>query len=105
MSSPTYCIVSGILVDPSSTPIEGAVISANIVVPYFVGSTDMIAPDEISTTTDSLGAWSLNLYKGLSCIVTIQYPPNSTDSRRRYNFSIIVPATDTASFFSLVTEN
>jgi hypothetical protein len=98
------CVVSGTLIDPSGTGIQGATIKANIVAPYLAGGTSLISPKEQSTQTNSSGVWSLTLIQGLSVIVAIEAPQNATDSNRRNTFSIIVPATSTATFENLVTE-
>lgn len=98
------CVVSGTVVDPSETGISGAVVKANVVTPNFNGGTSLIASKEISTTTAASGTWSLTLSQGLSVIVAIEFPPNSTNSNVRSTYSFTVPATTTASFSTLATE-
>lgn len=97
------CVVSGVIKDPSETAISSATVRANIVTPFFV-STVLIVPEELSTTTDANGAWSLTLSQSNSYIVTIEYPPNASSSAKRYNYAITTPASGTATFSTLATE-
>jgi len=97
------CVVSGIIKDPSETAIESATIRAKIVTPYF-STTIHILPKELSTTSSASGTWSLTLNRGAECIVQIEYPPNGTDSNKRYNYTITVPDSATADFSTLATE-
>lgn len=97
------CTVSGLIEDITGTAIQGAVIKANLVTPYFT-TTIMVMPKEISTTSASNGTWSLTLIQGAQAIVQIDYPPNTTDSQRSLKFAIAVPLTSTANFSTLCTE-
>jgi len=97
------CTVSGVIKDASETGIQGVTIRARIVTPYFT-TTILVLPVEVSTTSDSFGAWSLALNQGAKAIVQIEYPPNGIDSNRRYSYTIIVPASGTANFSTLATE-
>jgi hypothetical protein len=98
------CTVSGLMQDLTGTAISGATIRARTVVPYFV-TTIQIVPEEVTTTTSAGGAWSLVLIQGASVVLTTEFPPNSTDSAKRYEYSILVPATSTANLSALVTES
>lgn len=97
------CVVSGVVKDLGDTAVQNAVVTARIVTPVFSG-TSLITPTEVADTSDTNGAWDLTLLQGLSCIVTIDYPPNSEDSKRRLQYSITVPAASTANFSTLATE-
>lgn len=97
------CTVSGTIKDITETAVSGAVIKANIVVPVFSGTTQLV-PKEVSTTSASDGTWSLALSQSQGYIVSIEYPPNSTDSRRRYSYSITTPTSSSANFSTLATE-
>lgn len=97
------CAVSGVVKDITETAIEGAVIKANIVTPYFT-TTIQIVPKEVSTTSSASGAWTLNLNRGASVLITIEYPPNSTDSRLRKTFAATIPAAATADFSTIATD-
>lgn len=97
------CTVSGTLKDLSDTAISGAIIRAYVEQSVFSGTTQ-VAPSEISTTSDAAGAWSLVIIQTLTCQVVIEYPPNTTDSRRRLTYSITVPASTTANFSTLAVE-
>lgn len=98
------CVVSGIIKDASETAIASVPVKARITTPYFTSTTIMIAPKEVSTTTDGTGLWSLTLNQGAQCLVTIEWPPNNTDSAKKSVYTITVPATSTANFSSLATE-
>lgn len=100
----SVCAVSGTILDPSETAVSNAVIKATIFKPLFNAGGSLIVPDEISTTSASDGTWTLNISRGASCQIAIEYPPNTTNSRQRYNYAIIVPATSTALFSVLATE-
>jgi hypothetical protein len=97
------CAISGTLKDLSETAISGATVRANIISSIFSGTTQLV-PKEITTTTASDGTWTLNLSQSVSAQVTIEYPPNSTDSAKPIKYSITVPATTTANFSTLATE-
>lgn len=99
------CVVSGTLVDASETGISNAVVRFKLVSGTANGSaTNFFAPEELNTVTASNGAWSLTLSRNLSGMITIDYPPNVTDSTKRLSYSVVIPNTSTATFNSLVTE-
>lgn len=64
----------------------------------------LITPYTVTTTTASDGVWSLNLIRLSSVLITIDYPPNLTDSAKRYTYAITVPNSATANFDALATE-
>lgn len=97
------CVVSGVIKDVSDTAISGAEISSSLVTPVFSGTT-FIAPKEVSTTSAVDGTWSLTLVQGVSVIIHIEYPPSSTDTKRRVSYAITVPASSSANFSTLATE-
>lgn len=97
------CAVSGLIQDVSGTVVAGAVIKARPTVYYF-STTIEIVPTEVSTTSSASGTWSLTLIQGASLVISIEYPPNATDSRVRVDHSVTIPATATADFSTLVTE-
>lgn len=97
------CAVSGTLVDLSETAVSGATVRARILTPQFSG-TSLVVPYEISTTSSASGVWTLNMSQGVSAEVTIEYPPNSMDSSRKYTYAIAVPTAGTAAFSTLATE-
>lgn len=99
------CIVSGTLVDPSETPVSNAIVRFKIATGTANSSaTNFFVPDELNTTSASNGTWSLTLSRGLSGMITIDYPPNTTDSTKRLSYSVVIPNTPTATFISLLTE-
>ncbi len=97
------CTVSGTIKTGSETAISGMSIKALPISAYF-STTIQIVPQEVTTTTDASGNWSLNLNQGGQFLITMFYPPNALDSARRASYSIIVPAAATADFSTLVTE-
>lgn len=97
------CVVSGVVKDISETAVQNAVVTARIVTPYF-STTIQIVPTEVSDTTDSNGAWDLTLVRSSSVIVTIDYPPNTSDSKRRLSYAVTVPDAATANFSTIATE-
>jgi len=97
------CTVSGTIKDASETAISGAVVKASIITPIFSG-TAHIVPKEVSTTSASDGTWSLALLQGVNALVAIEYPPNSTDSKKRLTYAVTVPASSSANFSTIATE-
>lgn len=99
------CVVSGTFVDASETGISAATVSFRIVSAYANSSTtNFFVPKVLSTTTGSLGTWSMALSQGISGILSIDYPSGTASPSVRLNYSIVVPATSTANFNTLVTE-
>lgn len=98
------CTVSGLLQDATATAISGATVRFNQVAPSF-STTILVPTKEVSTTTASDGTWSLSLIQGLSGIVSIDFPPNATDSNRRVTYSVVIPASASATLQSLATES
>lgn len=97
------CTVSGVIQDGSEDPVEGVTVEARVVSPFFT-TTIQIIPKSVTTTTNSSGAWSLELSRGGQFTVSIMYPPNAVDSARRYTYTITVPNSATANFSTLATE-
>lgn len=97
------CTVSGTMYDAGGSAISGATVRANIITPQFV-STTLYVPKEVTTTTASDGTWSLALVQTLQYNVSIEFPPNSTDSNILRKYSITCPASLTADFSTLATE-
>lgn len=98
------CTITGTLVDPTGTAISGATVELRVTSPQFDASNALVMPYTASVTTNSSGGFTLTADQGISAVVTIDYPPNSTDSSRRYSYSVLVPSATSATFQSLVTE-
>jgi hypothetical protein len=99
------CSVSGTLLDSTGSAVVSADVKFNVVLPVSSTTIDaLVVPKEVSTTTDSTGLFTLALLQSISGILTVQYPPNSKDSPRRYSYSIIVPASTVADIVDLITE-
>lgn len=95
------CAVSGTFLDSSNTAISGATVSFTIEQPVLDASARLLLPKTISTTTASDGTWTLSLAQQISGIVTLKLAINNTSPTTDYNFSIITPATTTATFQSV----
>lgn len=96
------CTVSGKLLDPSEVAIVGANVRFNIESPSLAANgADLLGTKEVSTTTGSDGTWSLLLSQTSRGILTIEIPPNSLNSAVRYTFSLVIPATSSATFSSV----
>lgn len=103
----TTCTVSGTVKDPSNTAISGTVVRAYITTPFLHGDGTYIADYDLSTTVDANGAWSLTLIETTSVSkkieIDIEYPTGNGTRIRSY--SVTIPATATANFSDLVSEN
>lgn len=97
------CAISGTLQDPGGVAVVTANIRFAVVVPQLAAAI-LLVPRQISTTTDSSGNFTLTLVQGISGTVIVEYPPNSSDAIRRYEYAILVPTATTAAFSSLITE-
>lgn len=95
------CTVSGTFLDPSGTAISGATVRFRVDSPTLDAASRLLLPKEITTTTASNGTWSLSIVQSTSGLVMFDCPPDLTNSPVRYTFSVIVPATLTASFASI----
>lgn len=98
------CTISGTLVDPTGTGINGAVVELRVTTPQFDAANSLVVPYTSTVTTNSSGVFSLVADQGISAIISIDYPPNATDSIRRYAYAVSVPVAATATFASLATE-
>ncbi len=96
------CAVSGNILDPSGTALVSLEVSARVNQSTLSG-TSLIAPAQISTTTDSSGNWVLTVQQSLSVIFTVQYPPVGTEPMRVESLVANIPATATAAFSSIIT--
>ncbi len=105
----TTCTVSGTIKDPSATAIPSVIVRAYIPSPFFHADGTWIAAYELSTTTDSNGAWSLTLMETTTITktitITFDYSSSSVSaSHKRKEYTVIVPATATANFSAIATE-
>jgi hypothetical protein len=103
----TTCTVSGTIKDPSNTVISGTVVKASITTPFLHGDGTYIADYELSTEVDANGAWSLTLIEttSISKKITIEIVYPTGNGTRSRTYSITVPATASANFHSLISEN
>lgn len=98
------CTITGTITDPTGTAISGAMVELRVTTPQFDATNNLVVPYVSTVTTSASGAFILTASQGISAVVTIDYPPNATDSIRRYSYSIVVPSYTTATFYSLATE-
>lgn len=96
------CVVSGTLVDPSGTAISGAPLSFRLMAPIVV--TPSIGPVADSTTSASDGTWSLTIGQSLSGIISITSQDVPTAKPVIYGFNVIIPASATATFSSILVD-
>jgi hypothetical protein len=98
------CVVSGTIQSASETAISGVTIRFRITAPIFNSTISTYVPKEITATTTTDGSFSITLARSISGVLSIEYPPNATDSARRYDYSITVPNSATSTLGALVTE-
>jgi hypothetical protein len=98
------CSITGTLVDPTGTAISGATVELRVSTPQFDAANALVVPYTSTVTTNASGVFTLIADQGISAILTIVYPPNATDSGRRYSYSILVPTASSANFNTLATE-
>jgi hypothetical protein len=100
------CAVSGVVRDTTGTAIQGVTVAAYCSRP-FIHPTDgsLIIDYRASTTTDSSGAWTLNLIEtatpAVSLAVSFSYPLGLNKPTDSQVFTIIVPNQASATFASL----
>ena len=98
------CSITGTLIDPTGTAVSGATVELRVTSPQFDADSALVIPYTSSVTTDASGAFTLTADQGISAVVTIVYPPNATDSSRRYSYSVTIPSAASATLSSLATE-
>lgn len=98
------CTLSGTLLDPSGTALASVTVRARLAQVKIDTNSNILMPYELSTTTNASGVFSLTLVQGITVVLTIDLPPNATDTIRRRDFTLTIPATGTASLSTLLTE-
>lgn len=107
MANPIICTISGLVVDPTFTPIQGATIQARMVRPYVDPTSGALVPNfAIETLTAADGTWSLSLTEtttaSVGVTIAIFYVLDQNNAPATYEYNIIVPATTTALFSDLI---
>ena len=107
MPSPQICTITGTLVDPTFTPIQGATVQARLTRPYVDPTSGALVPNlAIETMTAVDGTWSLSLTETTTANVGVTiaffYVLDQNNAPATYEYTIIVPATTTATFASLI---
>lgn len=107
MPSPTVCTVTGLVADHTSTGIPGVIVIANSVRP-FVHPTDgsLIVNYYNSVTTNASGLWTMNLTEtatpNIGITLSFLYPQGPNSQSQKYDYTVIVPNTASATFSSLI---
>lgn len=96
----SVCLISGVVQDPSLTPISGLAVTFNTQTPVLAAE-----PVQGSTTTASDGTWSMSLLQGLSGIFTINSRVTPISRTTTYTFNVNVPLTSTANFSDIVVDS
>ncbi len=94
------CTVSGTFVDSQGGAISGATLHFNIESPVADMGGFLLVPKEFTTTTAADGTWSLAITQGVSGNLTLDLRPTATSPVVKYNFSLLIPASSTATFAS-----
>lgn len=92
------CNVTGVFLDPQSGAIVTGTVRFNIETPTIDSGGNAIVPREITTSTDSNGAWDLDIIQGISGILTFDALPASGAPIVKYTFSLVIPADTSATF-------
>lgn len=108
MANPVICTVSGLVVDATFTPIQGATVQARLTRPYIDPTSGALVPNfAIETATASDGTWLLALTEtttaNIGIVIAFFYILDQNNTPATYEYTIIVPATSTANFSDLVT--
>lgn len=107
MANPVICTITGTLVDPTFTPIQGATVQARMIRPYVDPTSGSLVPNfAIETTTAVDGTWSLALTETTTANVGVTlafyYVLDQNNAPAVYEYTVLVPATSTATFASLI---
>lgn len=92
------CTVSGTFLDSEGAAVVSATVRFNLSNPSLNALGSLMVPKEVTTTTDSNGAWSLVLVQETSGILTLDLVPAPNCPIVKYKFSLVMPATLTATF-------
>ncbi len=96
------CSVTGTIVNCSAVAIAGVTVRFRTTKPVLDASSNLVVPEEVSTTTASNGSWSIALDQGISGILAIDFPASPTSSTARACYTISVPSATSATFASLM---
>lgn len=93
----SLCMVTGTVLDPAEQPISGVSLSFNVQNPI-LETLSLINPKGLQTTSDGSGNWSLAIAQGLTGILSIAVPLDSSGTVSLYKFSLNIPNTSSATF-------
>ncbi len=94
------CTVSGTFLNPQGSAVSGATVRFNIESPVLDATGRLLMPKEITTTTAVDGTWSLDILQSIAGNLSLEINPTSLSPLVRYCFSMVIPATGTATFAS-----
>lgn len=94
------CTVSGTFLDPKGNAVSSATVRFNLERPVVDGSGNLLMPKEVTTTTATDGTWSLVLLQSISGFLTLDLNPTTNAPVVKYKFSMILPASSSATFAS-----
>jgi len=103
----TICTVSGTCKKIDGTAFQSVTVKASCARP-FVHPTDSVLYEnyEVTTTTDSSGAWSLSLVEtatpALTYTVSFYYPGSLNDYQRK-DYTVTIPNSASVAFESLIS--
>lgn len=99
------CTITGTIQDVTETALSGVTLRFRLTVPVFNSTISTYVPKEVTATTTTDGSFSISLARSVSGILSIEYPPNGTDSARQYTYSISVPNSASSTLSALITES
>lgn len=107
MPSPTICTVSGVIRNSAGIVVSGAVVEANLSKPFIhPADGSLIVNYGASITTNGDGEWSLDLIETetaeASMTISFTYPLGSSAANIRHDYTVVIPAAESATFESLV---
>lgn len=108
MANPIICTITGLVVDPTFTPVQGATVQARLTRPYIDPTSGALVPNfAIETLTAVDGTWTLSLTETTTANVGVTiaffYILDQNNAPATYEYSIIVPAATSANFSDLIT--
>ncbi len=92
------CTLTGTFTDPQGTAVANASVTFTTESPFVDADSNLILPKEVSTTTDTNGDWSLTIIQNVTGSLSLDLAPRDNAPTIRYNFSVVIPASASATF-------
>ncbi len=96
------CNVIGNLINPDGSVATSVEISARVVQPFISSAGSVVIPQEISTTTNTSGNFSIAVEQSVSVVFTINYPIASNEVLKKVTYTANIPAATSAQFESII---